>query len=979
MSSWFQRFARPDESGLMSLALFLGLSLSVAGDPLAIRSLLDRRCWDCHSHAADKVKARLFLDSRSGLLTGGDSGPALIPGDPDNSLLIRAVRYRDVDLQMPPRSKLPDDEIALLEQWVREGASWPDSTPEPGAAVPTTEEFNLEERRRAHWAWQPLDVVAPPTVADVDWPAQPVDRFILAKLEAQRLGPAPEADRRVLLRRLSFLLTGLPPSPEALDEFVADRTPGAYEGRVEELLGSPQFGERWARHWLDVVRYAETFGHEFDYPLPNAWRYRDYVIRAFNADVPYDQFIREHLAGDLLENPRRDPATGLNESAIATGFFWFGQQVHSPVDIKAHQLDVIDNQIDTLTRGFQALTVSCARCHDHKFDAISTKDFYALYGVLASSRYSQSEVDPAMAGRALEELQRLRAQLQQDAAAGNPARISTEELAQPHSGRSSNRVSFGLGGTQEWFVEGSAMADAGLLRPGEVLYLGPDEPITLVNRRMVSSRKLSRWLQGSLRSPNFTVDQRYLHILVAGRGSRARVVLENFQLIREPIYGGLRQVITSDAPSWMTFDLEMWRSRRAYLELLDRDIPDLATTADSGSQPDGWFDLLDVLWSDDQNPPHASQGYEPLDELPADARSTLDTIDRIARGIQPPPRAPALVDSEGMDEHVFVRGNPRMIGERVPRRYLEALGGLNQTITDGSGRAAVAEFIASPDNPLTARVWVNRVWHHLFGRGLVPTVDDFGVLGEPPSHPELLDWLAHWLVTEGEWSTKRLIRMLVTSSVWRQSALGSESSDRLDPDNVLLHRWTVRRLEGEAIRDSILAVAGRLDPTPFGPSVPVHLTEFMTGRGRPEGSGPLDGDGRRSVYLEVRRNFMPPMMLAFDTPQAAQTFGRRARSNVPAQALILMNDPFVQQQAALWAARMAADCGPNLDLGRRIDWLYAQAFQRRPTDEERVAALEFVEAAPAGDSKRGDTKLAQAAWADLCHVLFNTKEFIFLN
>jgi hypothetical protein len=836
-----------------------------------------------------------------------------------------------------------------------------------------------------------VKAVEPPQVRDREWSIQPIDRFILAELEANGLRPTPVADRRTLARRLSFLLIGLPPSPEQVEQFVADSLPGAYERMVETMLASPRFGERWARHWLDVVRYAETFGHEFDYPLPHAWRYRDYVIRAFSADLPYNQFIREHIAGDLMEEPRRDPTTGLNESAIATGFFWFGQQAHSPVDIKANQLDLIDNQIDTLSRGFQALTVSCARCHDHKFDAISTKDFYALYGVLSSSRYTQADVGSVPdAEHELEKLARLRAEFVRQSAGAERPDDDSHSPRNPSRGGWKDGVPYpGVGSAADWFFEGLALADA-QVRAGDLLFLSPTQSVVRTKVPLVSSRKLSPALQGGLRSPNFVINQRFLHLLVAGHGTRARVILEGFQLVRDPIYGGLRRVIDSDTPGWMTFDLELWRGRRAYLELLDHTTPDLAGDGDSGLNSNGWFDLVDVTLSNDPKPSEDPARFQTVETSPA-ALEVLAAIDRLAQSNSATARAPGVVESEGFDECVFIRGNPSQPGEHVTRRYLEALGGLDRPMRHGSGREVLADLLASPDNPLTARVWVNRVWHHLFGRGLVPTVDDFGVLGDRPSHPELLDWLADWFVREGEWSTKKLIHMLATSSTWRQSARAADDRlpadpeemnpvagfDQLDPDNVLLHRWTVRRLEGEAIRDSILAVSGRLDLTPFGPSVPVHLTDFMTGRGRPGKSGPLDGDGRRSVYLEVRRNFLPPMMLAFDTPQAAQTFGRRNRSNVPAQALTLMNDPFVQQQADLWADRMVNACGPDSD--ERIDWLYEAAFQRRATPEERAAAREFLDGPAKERTTAGQEAVQRAAWADLCHVLFNTKEFIFVN
>ncbi|HAV63399.1 MAG TPA: hypothetical protein DCY13_13665, partial [Verrucomicrobiales bacterium] len=683
-----------------------------------VRSLLEDRCFECHSHSAKKLKAGLFLDSRSGFLTGGDSGPAIVPGDVENSLLVEAVRYQNVDLQMPPKSKLGDDDIALLESWVKAGAPWPEDAVATGAAP--RNEFNLQERRREHWAWQPVRNPALPAVKDADWPAQPPDRFILSKLEAAGLDPAPEADRRTLIRRLSLILTGLPPSPEEVRSFVSDPAPDAYGRLIGRLLASDSFGERWARHWLDVVRYSETLGHEFDYPMPNAWRYRDYAIRAFNADVPYDRFVREHIAGDLLEHPRRDPESGVNESALATAYHWFGQQVHSPVDIKGNQLDVIDNQIDTLTRGFQALTVSCARCHDHKFDAISTKDFYALYGVFASTRYAQRDISsPDAFTEPLGRLTELRAQF-------------TREIGvAPIAGDSS----FAFAG---WQLRGAAMKDP-VVPVGDVVFAGPTNPVTRARVPLLSSRKLSTRLQGAARSPSFVISDRYLHVRAAGRGSRLKLVIENFQMIQNPIYGELKKTLDRDDLGWTTFNLGMWTNRVAYLEALDLGAPDLAGMAGGGVSDSGWFDLAEVIASGDSKPPGREAGFDKVEATDA-ITALLAEIAVVGGELPEPMLAPLVTDSEGIDQPVLVRGGPGKPGEPVERRFLEALGGLEHSVENGSGRRQVAELIASPENPLTARVWVNRVWHHLFGRGIVPTVDDFGVLGDDPSHPELLDW-----------------------------------------------------------------------------------------------------------------------------------------------------------------------------------------------------------------------------------------------
>ena len=1181
-----------------------------------IRPVLAEQCYRCHSHAAESLKASLRLDSRAGFLEGGDNGPVAVPGEPERSRFIEAISYTDIDLQMPPRSKLDDAVIADFREWVGRGLPWPREE-EPGKAG-AEPDFDLEERREQHWAWQPVLPSVPPEVERRDWPSNPVDAFVLHRLEEEGIGPAPEASRSTLLRRLSYALTGLPPAEEEVLGFIDDPDPMAWERRVDALLASPRMGERWARHWLDLVRYAETLGHEFDYVLPNAWRYRDYVIRAFNADVDYPRFVTEHIAGDLMEHPRRDPAEGINESWTGTGFYWLGQQVHSPVDIGMNQLDLIDNQVDVLTKTFLGMTVSCARCHDHKFDAISTRDFYSLFGILGSSRYHEADLEPperwdglrdsfregkeevraAASGEWRREGARMESSIRaalallaagEDegvpdgevlfdgfepgatgewsggaipggldgardfigeglastspaeegrahrgqwtsavftvehpfihflVAGGSDARGTAFELRvgdkavrsatggkdlrfSPHrwdveefigrearfvlrddadgdwgflavdhillSGR--DRV-FGHGNrllpsrekiveaargenlddgildrwvreidqarsqgrnhplhalvgegapdaesSEEdgemvdldgWFPVGAALVDA-RIEPGEPVLLDRGQGLILATRSSVHSARWSRRFQGSLRSPTFRIEERYYHALVSGRASRANIVLDNFNMIRAPIYGGLKRRLDFDQPRWITFDLGNWMGHLAYFEIKDTEPGDLAGRAGYG--PDGWFSLHATLPSSGRAPPAPA----PLDgaylrgmadeDPPADcARRTTDLIERWIRGEMPserdlewlswlsgkgllsssegplsralsryaarsqsilPPRlAPAMVDGSGVDAPVLVRGNPRTPGEMAPRQNLEALG--TRAPFTGSGRLALARHITDPANPLTARVYVNRVWHHLFGRGIVESPDNFGVLGREPTHPELLDWLADWFVNEGQGSTKRLLRLLLTSSTWRMASASSEG-DLEDPANRWFHRMNVRRLEGEAIRDAMLQVSGRIDLRQFGPPPPVHLTNFMTGRGRPGRSGPLDGEGRRSVYQEVRRNFLSPAMLAFDTPLPFTTFGRRSVSNVPAQALILLNDPLVIEMAEHWAGTLPTRFD---DAGARVDHMYLSALGRLPLAAEREKALAYVGAG------------GEEAWADLCHVLFNVKEFIYLD
>ena len=873
--------------------------------------------------------------------------------------------------------------------------------------------FDLEARVEEHWAWRPIH--APPPPATRDETDHVVDRFLLAQLEREQLSPAPPADPGTRLRRLYFDLTGLPPAPDALQAYLVDPTQGAYVQIVDRLLASPQFGERWARHWLDLVRYAETLGHEFDYAIHNAWRYRDYVIRAFNSDLPYDMFVREQIAGDLLSEPRRDPAEGFNESIIGTGFYWLGQQVHSPVDVRAHQAETIENQIDVLSKTFLGLTVACARCHDHKFDAISTRDFYSLYGILSSSRYAQRMIDrPDRYLSGIEQLNERKNEIRVEVArfwldqvkelsegdvmALGQSLPETQTASEPAEAvilADFTKPAFG-----SWRASGHAFGGKPATS-ADFLVTRSDPPgLKFLTDPAAHSALVSPLLEGSLRSPTFSITNRYLHVRVAGQKARFNVVIDNFTVIRDPIYGGLRRMVNREDLHWITVDLGMWMNHQAYVEFNDMNV------GDPGTGPyglDGYIAISHVVLSPSAAPPPVAQTLA-VKNAPVEVKAAVEQMVRdwqnasidsgqanfLRRLLETrlltvpeslrarlkeyndltfpePTRVPAMVDGTGLDQPVFIRGNPSQPGPRAHRRFLEALGG-SEPYQSGSGRLQFAERLIDHTNPFPARVMVNRVWHHLFGRGLVATPDDFGVLGEEPSHPELLDWLAEWYRTEAGWSTKRLIRLLVTSRAYQMESLrGDARAEQIDPNNRLLHRMPVRRLEGETIRDALLFVSGALDSTMFGPSVAIHLTPFMEGRGRPGESGPLDGNNRRSIYVEVRRNFLSPMLLAFDTPTPLSTIGRRNMSNVPAQALILLNDPFVIQMAQRWAADPLL--AGTADHRLRLQFMVRAALGRDPSADELNDMLAFVQAAPNADT----------AWADVAHVLFNSKEFFFLR
>jgi hypothetical protein len=1087
-----------------------------------IRPVLLEHCSKCHT--GQKVKGGLRLDSRSALLKGGDNGPALVPGDPAKSRVLVAVGYKDVDLQMPPKAKLPDAVIADLTAWVKMGAPWP---AEKSTATATANSFDLQKRKKEHWAWQPVHSSKVPEVRNTQWPRSAIDNFILAKLDAKNLSPAGPADKRTLLRRLSFDLIGLPPTPAEVEAFVNDRSPDALAKLVDRLLESPHFGERWARHWLDLVRYAETRGHEFDFITPNAYQYRDYVIRAFNADLPYNDFVVEQLAGDLLPKPRLHPAKQFNESILGTGFWFLGEQVHSPVDVRQDEADRYDNMLDVFGKTFLGLTVACARCHDHKFDAISTKDYYALFSVLASSGYRQArfdtmEQDRRIAVEIAELRQKNRAPLQAAlvaswqatlerladyllaaravlisngreraaliqeiartknlnanlleqwtmclAAAAKDSRDPLYPFAKPASEARLTEslkpildewrkrdadadaalrdatviVDYSKTNSETWLQDGITFGLAPL-RPGDVRFgteanrpfvqvfdyaaaqkdpiwerskpaIGADNDPGALNKVVRAGR--------TLRTPSFTVKADKVFYLVKGN-AQAYAAIDSHALISGPLHASLVLPIKAGEQfQWVAHDLRPYKGQRACIEFTPGDSTDFAVAlvvqADrapgSPARPnavvrrllDGEsassFELLsqgyqrlflDVSkrFAADQiiDRPDAAE-YARLADWLVQHAGCLTTGEKVPDGpaaafiaeqarltgqIQESSRlAMAMMDGTGVDEHVFIRGSPKALGEKVPRRFLEALAGPAALAVDrGSGRLELARQVTDPQrNPLVARVLVNRVWHHLFGRGIVPSVDNFGVMGEPPTHPELLDYLADRFVRDG-WSVKRLIRMLVLSSTYQMSAQAGGAGGAADPQNLLWHRMPIRRLEGEAIRDAMLLISGRLDRAQLGPPVPVYLTEFQQGRGRPA-PGPLDGAGRRSIYLSVRRNFLPSFMLAFDTPIPFSTVGRRSVSNVPAQSLILLNDPLVQELARRWAQRLLASPGTAPE---RITAMYQSAFGRPPSANETRACLEFLDhQAALHQGKSGD----QAAWADLAHVLFNAKEFVFLN
>ncbi|MBT3211530.1 MAG: DUF1553 domain-containing protein [Planctomycetaceae bacterium] len=969
-----------------------------------VRPLLVQHCYECHSTQSKRVEANLLLDSRASHLHGGDSGAAIVPGDAHESLLIDAVHYDSYE--MPPKGKLSDQDIQTLVRWIEIGAPWPDE-PAP-VAHSTQDDFDLEKRKTNFWAWQPLTTLDPPTVQNIEWPNNDIDLFILSQLEQAHIKPSRDAERTAILRRLYFDLIGLPPTADEVKAFIQNKKPQATEHAVDQLLESPHFGERWGRHWLDIVRYAESRGHEFDNDTPNAFQYRDYVIRAINADVPYDQFVREHIAGDLLANPRLHPKEHFNESVLGTGFWFLGEWVHSPVDIRKDEADRFDNMIDVFSKTFLGVTVACARCHDHKYDAISTADYYSLSGFLQSSDYRQVRFESMEQNRkTATELAEINTTHQRQIhtlleSSGIRAPDNAPELTDdcilfnysdlPHDDFLQDGFIFGLSprragepylnndtGQLKISTFGAAVNDPfwnGL----ESITEGSIQNQSVLTKIPKSGR--------TLRSPTFELKDGEVHCLVDGAGHIVACV-DSHRLVAGPLHQKT-VVRIKEGQRWVRLNLDRYVGHRVHLEFIPEPNKQIAVRlAVQGLSKNELASFEERINESNRKYEEYAKTVEGILNNDTETETDLSARDiasswkgereQLASQIVRTSRlALSMMDGTGEDDRILIRGNSAKPGQIEPRHFLTAISGDKPlAIKKGSGRLQLAELVNDPTNPLTSRVIVNRIWHHLMGRGIVPTTDDFGFLGQRPTHPHLLDHLATRFLQEGR-SIKSMIKYIVLSRTYQMSSHASQKAQELDPSNLLWHHCPPKRLQGEAIRDSLLTLSGRLDTTAFGPPVPIHLTSFMNGRGRPKKSGSLDGDGRRSIYISVRRNFLSPFMLAFDTPTPFSSMGRRNVSNVPAQPLILLNDPLVVELADDWSKQAVKKItGTGFDaVSNRIEWMYLSAFGRYPTEQEIATSIAFL------SSKTSDNKaydFNDTCWSELAHALVNTKEFIFLR
>lgn len=777
-----------------------------------VRPVLFNACFSCHGDKLQQGGVR--LDSLAHMLKGKSGVPFVFPGEPDRSPLIEVIRYTG-KVKMPPQGKLKPHEIEALETWVKMGAPWPGAkVSEEAKRAALSGEYVISDEQRKFWSFQPVKRPPTPKVQNQAWVQSPIDAFILARLERRKIEPSPRADRRALIRRAYIDLTGLPPTMEEVQAFYADRSPDAFAKVVDRLLASPRFGERWARYWLDVARYSDTKGYVFtdDPNFHHAYTYRDWVIRAFNEDLPYNQFILQQLAADQfnLGDDRRPLA--------AMGFLTLGRRFLNNIH------DIIDDRIDVVTRGMQGLTVNCARCHDHKYDPISAKDYYALHGIFNSS----AEPNPLPT-------------------------ISPREISEPYEAHNKR------------------------IRETNGQYEG------LIGQEIAQLRQRVKSEPDSLPKP----------------------VKDTLQAIREGALPDERQ-----------------------LRILE--------------------------------PQFREEARQSLAQL-------RDTLSKLRQSVPPAPEfAMALVDKpKGENSRVFLRGNPGNLGVEAPRAYLPiVMGSKYRPFTQGSGRLELAQAIASPENPLTARVMVNRIWLNLFGKGLVRTPSDFGMRGEPPTHPELLDFLAWKFMNDG-WSVKKLIRAIMLSSTYQQASVNRPAVYNADPENRLVWRMNPRRLDLEAMRDSLLFVGDRLDLTMGGKSVEITTAPFST---------------RRSVYGYIDRQNLQGLFRTFDFANPDTTSPQRYQTTTPQQALFMMNSPFMIEQAQHLAKRQEMRDLP--DDTARVRFVYRKVLGRTPAAEEIALALRFLQST----SQIRQVSLTQQtppasekAWVQFIQALMMSNEFIFID
>ena len=850
-----------------------------------IRPVLVDNCLKCHGET--KANGKLRLDSKMAVLKGGISGPVVVPGKAKDSLLIKAIRHLDPELKMPPKADmLPEKVIADFETWINAGAIDPRDDKQPAVAD------GIDwKKSREFWSFQPPKMPTLPKVQNAGWIKTPIDRLILAKLEAEKLTPVRPATKRELIRRATFDLTGLPPTPEEVEAFVKDDSPKAFEKVIDRLLSSPHYGERWGRYWLDVARYAEDQAHTFAVtPNTNAWRYRDWVVNSFNEDMPYDRFIKLQFAADMIE--KDDDARIKHLPAL--GLFGLGAQYYKNTDAAKAAADELDDRVDTLTRGFLGLTVSCARCHDHKFDPIPQIDYYSLAGIFTSCKLSNVPLADSVKIKRMEETQ---------------AKIKKID-----------------GDIKETLrVEKATRAEAKL---GEL------------DRYLVAAWKFQAAKQ---KNPKASVNE------VAKSEKLDEAILNRCTKFVEKAPVGFEMMRKMSAS-----ETEV----RTAAQAMQKQVKGLINN--KGKLDKMKTDLLNGLFYADNSVFQLSdKQIKAL--LPDDKKKQLDDQSALLTSLQksddakPLPIAHGLAETNPANMKVFLRGNPAKLGDEAPRRFLKILAGNEPTpFKVGSGRLELGNSIASKDNPLTARVMVNRVWHYHFGRALVATPSNFGALGERPTHPELLDYLAVRFMDNG-WSFHKLHREIMLSAVYQLSSDQNTKDFNSDADNRWLWRMNRRRLDVESWRDAMLAASGKLDRTMGGPTTNLAAVE----------------NNRRTVYAKISRHDLNYLLRLFDFPDANITSERRTETTVPQQQLFVLNSPFVIETAKALAARVQKEAPNDAE---RVQRAFALAYGRAASAEESQIFVTFLSGS---DSEPMANRLTR--WERVAQILIGSNEFMYVD
>jgi mono/diheme cytochrome c family protein len=938
-----------------------------------VRPVLADNCFKCHGDK--KQRGELRLDSLAAMLAGGDQGPAIVRGDPEKSLLVKAIRHTDADLKMPPTKKLAREQVDDLTAWIKRGAPWPGA--DLTATTPTRKkgEMQVTDRDRAHWAFQPVKQPAVPRTKNTTWAANPIDAFILAGLEARGLQPNPPAAKQELVRRLYYDVTGLPPTPRDVEAFLADPSPRAYENLVERLLDSPHYGEKWGRHWLDLVRYAETNSYERDNPKPNVWRYRDYVIRAFNQDKPYDRFLREQLAGDEL--PDRDA-----DALIATGYYRLGIWDDEPSDRLQARYDGLDDILATTGQVFLGLTLDCARCHDHKIDPIPQKDYYRFLAFFHNINpyrnggptdevpiYTAEAARKGYAQR-VRELDARRNQLQADLAV-----LETEFRSRYEKGSGAKVTQPDMDDLRYRYYRDTwdrlpnfsvlKAEDSGPL-PRQLFDLSP----------RTRNTAFGFVFEGVLVVPQ---PGPYTFYLDSDDGSRLTVAGQRV-LEYDRIHGlGNEQQATVDLPRGrLPIKLEYFQKHNGLGLEVAWSGPGFVRR--SLSAPEGKAvarkDVGKLILTEGARVlgPEQAQRYRRLKK----------DLERLKKASIPGELALCVTEAgrQAPETFVLVRGNPQARGAKVEPGFPVVLGENSPVIptpppmaTTSRRRTVLADWLTSPDNQLTARVMANRIWQYHFGRGIVRTPNDFGTQGARPTHPELLDWLAREFVAGG-WRLKALHRLILTSQAYRMSSRGNPQALAVDPANERFWRFDMRRLSAEEIRDSILAVSGNLNLKMYGPSIypeiPKAVLAGQSVPGRGWTQSPLDEQNRRSVYVHVKRSLLLPILESFDLAEPDRTTPVRFSTTQPTQALGMLNGAFLNQQAEVFAGRLRREAGASRAAQVRLAFSLATGHAPTPDDVRRGTAL--MDALQNQDGASADMALRY-----FCLMVLNLNELIYLD